>query len=223
MPFGQLSCLVKICKGTLHQLSSIYILIDNLFTDLFNKCGSGEKVGRNRPSLRRSFPLVTQTPFTAFTQGVSLWLPLNPPTFFARLFEPAKRGELPPGNFPLDLWGGNFSKGGNFSMWGKSSKIFPVSPLPHLLNKLVNNWTTSIYILLSCVSENPTLPLYAAFKDFFSWHSSQHENRFPCWCGILKIIPIGILTYAGMKTGFHTDIGPKNRFSYWHWLECQLE
>ena len=31
--------------------------------------------------------------------------------------------------------------------------------------------------------------------------------------GFLNIIPSGIPTYAGMKTGFHADVSPKNRFS----------
>ena len=30
--------------------------------------------------------------------------------------------------------------------------------------------------------------------------------------GFLKIVPIGIPTYAGMKTGFHANVSPENQF-----------
>ena len=36
----------------------------------------------------------------------------------------------------------------------------------------------------------------------------------------LKTIPIGVPTYAGMKTGFHADVSPKNWFSCRHRSEC---
>ena len=41
--------------------------------------------------------------------------------------------------------------------------------------------------------------------------------------GFLKIICVGIPTYAGMKTGFHAYVSPKNRFSCRRRSECQLE
>ena len=39
--------------------------------------------------------------------------------------------------------------------------------------------------------------------------------------GFLKIIPIGIPTYTGMKTGLHADVSPKNRFSCRRRSECR--
>ena len=45
----------------------------------------------------------------------------------------------------------------------------------------------------------------------------------PSGGGFLKIIPIGILTYASVKTGFHADVSPKNQFSCPHRSECRLE
>ena len=35
--------------------------------------------------------------------------------------------------------------------------------------------------------------------------------------GFLKIISVGIPTYASMKTSFHTDVSPKN------WFSCQRQ
>ena len=41
--------------------------------------------------------------------------------------------------------------------------------------------------------------------------------------GFLKIIPIGIPTYAGMKIGFHADVSPRNWFSCRRRSEYQLK
>ena len=40
--------------------------------------------------------------------------------------------------------------------------------------------------------------------------------------GFLKIISVGIPTYAGMKTGFYAEFRPRNRFSRRHGsTECR--
>ena len=48
-------------------------------------------------------------------------------------------------------------------------------------------------------------------------------RRFPLQYGggFLKIISVGIPTYAGMKTGFYADFSPRNRFSRRHRSECR--
>ena len=48
----------------------------------------------------------------------------------------------------------------------------------------------------------------------------QVENWEPRG-GFLKIISVGIPTYAGMKTGFYADFSPRNRFSRRHRSECR--
>ena len=66
------------------------------------------------------------------------------------------------------------------------------------------------YLLLKKLKKYPKCPPLQAITANLSRRPrgrKQSENVF------LKIIPIGIPTYAGMKTGFHADIGPRNRFS----------
>ena len=39
-----------------------------------------------------------------------------------------------------------------------------------------------------------------------------HTSKFHYERRVLKIISVGIPTYAGMKTGFYADFSPRNRF-----------
>ena len=48
------------------------------------------------------------------------------------------------------------------------------------------------------------------------FRSENLPNWTVCRGGFLKIIPIGVPTYAGMKTGFYADFRPRNRLSCRH-------
>ena len=41
--------------------------------------------------------------------------------------------------------------------------------------------------------------------------------------GFLKIISVDIPTYAGLKTGFHANVSPRNWFSHQRRSECRLK
>ena len=97
-----------------------------------------------------------------------------------------------------------------------------------ILNKLRSHQGSLLQVITPTYVQAP-LALWVRFVDCHRPLSPSDYGLMALRCparargGFLKVIPIGIPTYAGMKTGFHADVSPKNRFSCRRRSECRLK